>query len=145
MNRPGDVTVGTIFVQEGLLLPRELNVTSEIYSPGWRTVSGTVGFPLEQTLRTSGWGFFFLAGELKGAAFGLSRPRMLRAAVRKLLAQVRSEDFNCAEFTNITKSHFLGIPYISVRGHARHIQHGCQMDTAEKRKQQQAQADWAIQ
>ena len=144
MKRTGDVTVGTVFVQEGLLLPRELNVISEIYSPGWRTVSETDGIPLDERLRKSGWGFFFLAGELKGASFGASRAQMLRTAVRKLLAQVRLQDFNCMEFTNITNSHFLGIPYVSVRGHARHIQHGCQMDTAEKRRQQQAQADWAI-
>lgn len=145
MNRPGDVTVGTIFVQEGLLLSAAFNIVSEAYSFGWRRVSEADGIALERRLREFGWGFSFVAGELKGISFGTSRPRMLKAAVRNLLAQVRSRDFNCAEFTKVTSSHFLGIPYISVRGHARHIQHGCELDTAEMRKKQQSEADWALQ
>jgi hypothetical protein len=128
-----DVKCETFLVREGLLLPPELKVLTEKYSPGWRAVSERGGTTLDHELRKSGWGCFFLAGELKSMSFGSAQGRNLNRAMRKLLAQVRSQAFNCAELTRVTRSHFLGIPYISVRGHARHIQQGCEIDSTRER------------
>jgi len=133
------VTSGTVMVQEGLVLQEHMDVTRENYSPGWQTVSGADGFALDRKLRLLGWGCFFFAGELKAVSFGSSQAGMLNGAVRRLLAKVRSLDFNCVEVTNIIKSRFAGIPYVSVRGHACHIQQSCQLDSADQRNRQQKQ------
>jgi hypothetical protein len=139
------VKCGTFLVREGLLLPPESTVLTQAYSPGWRVVSEPAGTALDHDLRKSGWSCFFLAGELKSMSFGSAQGGNLNRAMGKLLAQVKSQGFNCAELTRVTKSRFLGIPYISVRGHSRHIQQGCQIDCAEDRKHQQSQTDWAVQ
>lgn len=137
------VTSGTLMVQEGVLLPSPMDAVTQTYSPGWRTVASTDGFALDRKLRLLGWGCFFLAGELKAVSFGSSSAGMLNGAVRRLLARVRLLNFNCVEFTTITRSHFMGIPYVRVRGHARHIQQSSQLDDADQRNRQQHQTDGA--
>lgn len=131
------VTSGTIMVQKGLLLPEHMDVATQTYSSGWRTVSGADGFALDRKLRLRGWGCFFLAGELKIVSFGFSQAGRLNGAVKRFLAKVRRLDFNCVEFTNIIRSRFLGIPYVSVYGHACHIQQSSQLDSAHERNRQQ--------
>ena len=133
MSRP-EMRSGTVLVQDGLLLPPELKIVTESYSPGWQMVMGSGGFAFDHQLRQSGWSSIFLAGELKSVSFGGSSVGMLDGAVRKLLAKVRAQDFNCAELTGVTTSHFLGIPYVSIRGHARQVQQGYQLDSPHKVK-----------
>ena len=41
--------------------------------------------------------------------------------------------FNCFELTTILKRRFLGIPYVSLAGHSRHIQLGSQIRSTEQR------------
>ena len=136
------VTCGTIMVQEGLLLPEQMGTSTESYSPGWRAASGD-GFAFDGKLRLLGWDCFFIAGELRTVSFGSSKAGMLKSAVRRLLSKVRSLDFNCVEFTGVIKSRFLGIPYVSVRGHARHVQHSSRLDSLGVRIRQQEEAEWA--
>ncbi len=135
------VTCGTVMVQEGPLLPKRMEIVTERYSSGWRTVSGADGFAFDRKLRLLGWKCLFLAGELKAISFASSKAGRLNAAVLRLLAKVRSQDFNCVEFTNIIRSRFLGIPYVSVYGHACHIQQDCQLESVGDRSRQQKEAD----
>jgi hypothetical protein len=136
------VSSGTIMVQEGLLLPEHMGAATVPYSAGWRTASAD-GFAFDHKLRLLGWACFFLAGELKTVSFGSSQAGMLKSAVRRLLSKVRLLDFNCVEFTGVVNSRFLGIPYVSVRGHARHVQDSSQLDSAEERNRQQKETTWA--
>jgi len=124
-------------VQVGRPLPEQMDVVTEPYSPGWRTIAGENGFALDRKLHLLGWNCFFFAGELKAVSFGSSGAGMLNAAVLKLLAKVRSLDFNSVEFTNIVKARFLGIPYVSVSGHACHIQPNSQLESRAERNRQQ--------
>ncbi len=131
---------GTLMVREGLLLPPEVDIATEKYTPAWRAVSGCGGFDLDQRLRKAGWACFFLADELKSMSFGAGS---LERAVRKLLAKVKMQEFNCAELTSVTRSTLLGIPYCRVRGHSRHIQRGFEVDALDTRIRLQEQTDWA--
>jgi hypothetical protein len=124
-------------VQEGVLLPEHIDVATQTYSPGWRTVSDSDSFALDRKLRLFGWGFFFFAGELKTFSFGFSQDGILQGAVGRFLAKVRSLNFNSVEFTNIVRSRFFGIPCVSVHGHARHIQQNSLIDSAGERNRQQ--------
>jgi hypothetical protein len=55
--------------------------------------------------------------------------------VQRQLAQTRSQHFNCLEITHIVRKHFLGIPYVSIAAHSRHIQRGPQIESVERRAQ----------
>ena len=137
------VQCGTMMVRDGLLLPDHMDAATDTYSAGWRSFTEAEGPGVDRKLRLLGWECFFIAGELKAVSFGLSQARMLKAAVRRLLATVRSLNLNCVEFTEVRRSSFIGIPYVTVAGHARHIQHTHHLESAGERKQQQAQTDWA--
>jgi hypothetical protein len=46
----------------------------------------------------------------------------VRRAAETLLGKSAAKMFNCLEVTEIAYKHFLGVPYVHVTGHARHIQ-----------------------
>ena len=118
------VQCGTMMVQQGLLLPEHMDMVTAKYSEGWQSVTDSDGCSVDRKLRQLGWECFFIAGELRAISFGFSQARVLKAAVRRLLATVRSLNLNCVEFTEVRRRSFIGIPYVTVAGHARHIQQG---------------------
>ena len=122
------VRCGTMMVREGLFLPGQLDMALEGYSSGWRTVADDDAHGFDGKLRELGWSCFFLAGELKAVWLGPSEAGVLKSAVCGLLSKVRAMGFNSVEFTKITRYKWLGIRYVRVRGHARHIQQGSQLD-----------------
>ena len=122
------VRCGTMMVREGLALPGRLDMAMERYAPGWRTVADDDAHGFDGRLRQLGWSCFFLAGELKTVWFGPSEAGVLKSAVRGLLSKVRDMGFNSVEFTKISKYRCLGIRYVRVCGHARHIQLSSQLD-----------------
>ena len=137
------VTSGAIFLREGVLLPQEIRVNARKYSGEWQSLPGASGYVLDRQLRLLGWSCSFLAGELTTMSLARTQASMLERAVRKFLAKAQGRYCNCAEIATITRARFLGIPYLKVRGHARHVQPGFQLDgTAQRRKQQQG-IDWA--
>lgn len=137
------LTTGTILLREGVVLPPEMKMESIKHSAGWQTLPGANCYALDRQLRLLGWSCTFLSREIKTISFGFSRAAMLKSALRRLLAKVRILDFNCAEVTTITPSRFLGIPYLRVRGHARHIQPSFELDGKVQRRKQQKAIDWA--
>ena len=136
------VECGTILMKEGLLMPPEINVRPEAYSPGWRILPGVNGYALDRKLRVVGWGCFFLAGELKSISFGSTGAIRLSRAMVGLLGRVRAMHFNCAEVTSVTRSRLLGVPYTVIRGHARHIQEGSQMQNFRERNLKRPNFEW---
>lgn len=137
------VTGGTILFREGVLLPPEIDLQTAKHSAEWQSVPGVSGYAFDRKLRVLGWSCMFLPTELKTRSFGSSQAAMLKSALKKLLAEVRGLDCNCAEIATITRSRFLGIPYLTVRAHARHIQQSYELDGRAQRKKQQQAIDWA--
>ncbi len=66
---------------------------------------------------------FLPAGGLKAMAFGMDEQKTVRRAVERILAQVKSKEFNSLEITRIVHRRLLGVlPYASVFARSRHVQ-----------------------
>jgi hypothetical protein len=65
-----------------------------------------------------------LAGEIGAIALGREGLGTLRRAVKRILAKQEGQKFNSLEVTKIISKRFLGIPFIGVTAHFRHIQRG---------------------
>ena len=117
------ITAGDLLVQEGINVPKSLRLPAEPDSNGWATVNGTRS-AFEKTIHEEGWTLFFMAGGIKATVFGFDRQHALRAALKRLVAVVKSQHCNCIEITRVTDKSFLKVPYVSVSAHARHLQKG---------------------
>lgn len=115
------IKIGTVFIEEGTPLPDSLKVESEPYSKGWRLVSNLNGYGLDRKIREAGWTLFDLT-QTKAIVFGFNRESDLRRAVKRILANVKSDAFNSLEISQVAAKRFLGLPYVTVCAHARHIQ-----------------------
>jgi hypothetical protein len=121
-----DVTeAGRIFIREGTLLPKTLQIESEPYMPGWRAVSNLDGYGLGRKIHAAGWTFFFLAYETKATVFGMDGEKMVRRAIERILANRELEKFNSLEIVRVASlasKRFLGIRHVTVSARSRHIQ-----------------------
>lgn len=118
------VKTGTIFIEPGTLMPKSLLVEGELYSSGWTSVRNLDRYQLDRAIKKTGWTFFYLAGEIKATVFGFDKQKTVRTAVKRLTTNVKAQHLNCLEITRVATNSFLGVPYASVTGHARHIQEG---------------------
>ncbi len=116
------IKAGTILIQEGALLPDSLRFESEPYANGWRLVKDLDGYGLDRKLREAGWTFFYMAGEVHATAVGSDLEKTTRRAVQKAIACMKSDRFNCLEIAQVAVKRFLGLPYVTLSAHARHIQ-----------------------
>src|SRR6266704_411236 len=117
-------TSGTILIRERTLLPAGLAVESEVFLPGWRVIKNLDRSTLARNIEGANWNFFYLAGEIRATVLGRDRPRTLRRAVKCVLAKREGQKFNSLEITKVDSKRFLGIPFMSITGHSRHIQQG---------------------
>jgi len=120
-----------------------LGLESEPYSGNWSTVKVLDGLALDRKIHAAGWNFFFMAAEVKVMFFGAVEAKKIQNALRRILAKVKLQDFNGLEVTGIVAKRVLGVPYVTVSAHSRHVQQGCRLDGAEARRRSQRDADWA--
>ena len=113
---------GTIFIREDTPLPPSLSIESEAFLPGWRVVRNLDRDALARNIESARWYFFYLAGEMRATVVGRDRPETLRRAVKCILAKRGEHKFNSLEITEVVSKRFLGIPFMSVTAHSRHIQ-----------------------
>jgi hypothetical protein len=116
---------GRIFIREGTLLPKTLQLESEPYMPGWRSVQNLDGYRLGRKIHDSGWTFFCLADETKATVFGIDEEKMVRRAIERILANRELEKFNSLEIVRVASlasKRFLGIRHVTVSAQSRHIQ-----------------------
>jgi hypothetical protein len=114
---------GTTLIRENTLLPAGLAIESEVFLPGWRIVKNLDGSTLGQNIEGANWNFFYLAGEMRVIVLGRDRSGTLRKAVKRVLAK-QEKQFNSLEITKVVSKRFLGIPFMSIAAHTRHIQQG---------------------
>jgi len=131
---PNTIQAGTKLVKQSTFL-QSLGVESEPYCETWRSLSVRDSSGLDHKVRAAGWNLFFMAGELRAVVPAWGGQNTLRRGVKRLLAQTRLQGFNCLEVSHILKKRFLGIPYVSIAAHPRHIQEGCQIQSVEQRAQ----------
>lgn len=117
------ITPGTLLVEKGTPVPQFFSIGTESYPNAWTQVSTNHGFPeFEKELAAAGWTFFLMAGEIRTMAFGFNRQKMMDAALKRLMTNVRQQKCNCLEIDAIATHSFLGMPYVSVSAHSRRIQ-----------------------
>jgi hypothetical protein len=117
------IVAGSILVAGGMHLPSSIVLQDEADSNGWAAI-GDARPTFERTVQEAGWTFFFMAGEIKAMAFGFDKEKAIRTALRRLIADVKSQHCNSIEITQVVGRTFLKVPYVSVFGHARHLQKG---------------------
>ena len=128
------IQAGTIMVQQ-LASLQPLGIESEPYSGSWRALGALESSGLDRKLRDAGWNLFFMAEELRAVVPAWGGPKTLRRGVNRLLAQTGAQHFNCMELTHVLRKRYLGIPYVSIAAHSRHIQPGSHIESIEQRKQ----------
>lgn len=114
----------TILIREDTPLPVNLTIESEDFLPGWRAVKNLDMYELGQQIEEAKWYFFYLAGEHRAIVLGREGLGTLRRAVKQILAKQEGQAFNSLEITKPASKRFLGIPFMSVAAHFRHIQQG---------------------
>src|SRR5260370_17626708 len=114
---------GPILVRENGGLAGGVAIEREGFLAGWRVIKNLDGSALARSIEGANWNFFYLAGEMRAAALGRDRSGTLHRAVKRLLAK-EEKQFNSLEITKVVSKRFLGIPFMRVVAHTRHIQQG---------------------
>ncbi len=143
MPMTAEVQVGTVLIEERPALAQVLGLESEPYSGSWSVVKALNGFALDRKIHAAGWNFFFMAAEVKVMFFGALGAKKINNALKRILAKVRQQNFNCLEVTGIVAKRFLGVPYATVSAHSRHIQQSCLLDGIQQRRTDQNDTEWA--
>lgn len=145
VKNPGldNIQAGTVMLEESVLLPAALRLETERYSGSWRVVNGLDGFGVDRRIRKAGWSFIFVGGRINVLVLGWRRKGMIKRAMRRFLATVKSRWFNSAEITGLNSGFFLGISYVMLSGHSRQVQQGLQLLDAAQRQSAQSDATWA--
>jgi hypothetical protein len=123
--------LGAILIRENTLLPLDLAVETEAAFPGWRAVRNLDGYELGRKIQKANWNLFYLAGVIRTIAFGRAGQQTAHQAVRRILAKLKGQEFNCLEITGVIAKRFLGIPFLSVIANSRHIQEGLYLVSTE--------------
>ena len=116
------IEIGTLLIKEGAPLPETVSLESDPYLKGWRLVKNLGSSGMDRKLCGAGWTFFYMAGEVNAMAFGSDSEKTTRMAVKKVIANMKSDRFNCLEISRVAARSFLGLHYVTVAGHPRHIQ-----------------------
>jgi len=140
---PSTVQVGTILMKEWTGMPQLILSETEPRLGEWRMVRVPEAFTLDRRIHAAGWNFFFMAAEVKTLFFGSLTAAKVQSALARILARVKQQHFNALEVTAIVARNFLGVPYVTVSAHSRHLQHSSNLDSAEMRQTSQDAADWA--
>jgi hypothetical protein len=114
----------TIFIRENTRLPASVTLESEPFLPGWRSIKNLDGRELGRKIENAKWNYFYLAGPLKATVLGRESLATLRKAVQQVLAKKQSQNYNSLEVSKIISKRFLGVPYLTISAHSRHIQEG---------------------
>ncbi len=118
---PDDSRARTILIREDTPLAANLPIETEPFLPGWRLVKDLDRSTLARNIEGANWNFFYLAGEIRAIALGRKGIGTLRRAVKCVLAKQEGQKFNCVEITKVVSKRFLGLPFVSVTAHFRHI------------------------
>ena len=119
------ITPGTILMDKDTLRPQCLQLEDDPCPNAWMSVKHNfTPNELEKELSATGWTLFYLASPISTTAFGFDRAKMIHAAIKRLIAQAKLQRCNSLEIDDVETHSFLGMPYVSVTAHPRHIQKG---------------------
>lgn len=119
---PSKTAEGTLLIREETVVPGAVRLETESFAPGWRLVINLDRRGLDRQIRGAGWNFFCMAGEIQATAFGRKGQDGVYRAVKRILAKLKSPEFNSLEITGVVSKRFLGVPCTNVHARSRHIQ-----------------------
>ena len=120
---------GTILIRDNTPLPAGMAIERDVFLPGWKAVKDLDGHQLGRKIEGAKWNFFYLAGEIRVTVLG-SSSKTLRRAVKHALAK-QEKQFNSLEIASVVLKRFLGLPFMSVVAHTRHIQQSARLVPAK--------------
>jgi hypothetical protein len=120
---------GTILIRDNTPLPAGMAIERDVFLPGWKAVRDLDGYQLGRKIEEAKWNFFYLAGEIRVTVLGNSSKTLCRA-VKRALAK-HEKHFNSLEIASVVSKRFLGLPFMSVVAHTRHIQQGTRLVSAK--------------
>jgi hypothetical protein len=129
-----DLRTGSVIMRAGTVTPERMELESEGFCEGWDRIRNIDADALKQSLRAAGWHMMCLADGLQAVAVGAFEQDTVERATASLLAKLKPQMYNCVEVTEISYRSFIGVPYVHVTGHARHIQREVQMESYASRK-----------
>ena len=120
-----EIGPGTILIAKDAIRPQCFQVEDDLYPDSWMTVRHNLTpDELAKELATSGWTFFYMANSISMTSSGFNRGKMIEAALKRAITAVKLQRCNCLQIDDVLMHSFLGMPYISVSAHPRHIQKG---------------------
>jgi len=140
---PPIVQVGAILMKDWPGMKKLLGLESEPYSGEWTLLRALDVCALDRKIHAAGWNFFFMATEVKVMFFGSVGATKIQNALKRMVKKVQEQHFNSLEVTAIVTRHFLGVPYVTVFAHSRHMQQNWCLDTSVGRQSLQRDAEWA--
>jgi len=138
-----NLRAGSILMDGRPQISQALGLEDESYSGSWNLIKGFDGFSLDRKIHAAGWNFLFMVAEVKVTVFGGIGTGNIQRALKRILEKVKGQNFNCLEVTAIVAKRFLGVPYVTVSAHSRHIQQSRALDSAQERQATQKDAAWA--
>jgi hypothetical protein len=132
----GTIKAGTIVMRAGTIIPQSLRVETEPFSQGWEIIKNSDGNSVDRDIRRADWNFFFLVANIQATAMGYWGERTVRRAMERVLAKAAGSKFNCLEITEVSAKQFLGLPYVHVSAHSRHIQKSPFLQESAERAEQ---------
>ena len=135
----GSLTIGTVLVQTDTFIPDSVWVQRETFCSGWQTITNVNGDDLDRQIRSDGWNFMFMGGAIGSTSWGSWSATAIRCAAIRALKKTQATKLNSFEITAIRARRFLGIPYVMVIGHSRHIQKSTVLQNIAERIHQAAQ------
>jgi hypothetical protein len=131
---PPTVQVGAILMKDWPGMNQLLGIESEPCSGEWSLLKVLDGFTLDRKIHAVGWNFFFMAAEVKVMFWGSLGAVKMQRALKRILEKVKLQQFNGLEVTQIVARRFLGVPYVTVSAHSRHMQQSCYLESAVVRQ-----------
>jgi hypothetical protein len=119
------LTPGNLFMERDVPRPKCFHVQDDSYRTGWLAVKYDLSpYEIDKELSSRGWTFFYMANVIRKSAMGFDRDKGTAAALKRVMASVREDGCNSLQIQAVEMHSYLGIPYVSVSAHARHIQKG---------------------
>jgi hypothetical protein len=131
--------IGTVVVQADTFIPASVWAQRETFCPGWQAITNLNGDDLDRQIRKDGWNFIFMCGALQGTSWGSWSHVAIRCAAIRVLKKTQATKLNAFEITGIRARRFLGVPYVVVTGHSRHVQKSTVLQNIAERIHQAAQ------
>lgn len=125
--------IGTVFLRTDTFVPESVWVQRESFCVEWQAITNLSSDDLDRQIRDGGWNLMFMGGAISGTSWGSWSGTVIRCAAIRVLKKTRASKFNAFEITGIHARRFLGVPYVVVTGHSRHLQQSTVLQSIAER------------